>query len=159
MGKKNLFEFLRMDSYNIEIPLSASKTDIICILKENGITISIPMDMSVVVKSTLFSLDIEFCIAFLFQEEILVSVMMSPCDFMEGKDLYSRYKQIQYALEKKLGKTTNCLWKIMNFFNPSASSMRWKTKDVFIEHYLFERFRMEEIISIQYLKRLPKCRC
>lgn len=82
-------------------------------------------------------------------KEKLISITISPDTALEGKALDCRYRIIQKALEKELGHPKKRLRSIMNLLNPDNRSSCWQSEGVKIEHYLLNRFGMEEIISIE----------
>ncbi len=107
MKQKSMWSCLKLDSFGIEISFSKSKKAIICFLKEKNISIDAPTEMQIVIKSKLLSLDTKFSIAFHFNGEKLIAITVSPDMYLEGKALYSRYKEIQKALENELGHPHN----------------------------------------------------
>ena len=109
----------------------------------------IPTEMQIVVKSKLLSLDVDFFISFQFSGERLISITMSPNTALEGKSLDFRYKKIQKALENELGHPHNWLGAIMNLLDPDNRLSYWQKDGIKIEHYLLNRFGMEEIINIK----------
>lgn len=74
---------------------------------------------------------------------------MSPDTALEGKALYSRYNEIQRALENELGHPHNRSQIIMNLLDPDNRVARWQSNGIKIEHYLLNRFGMEETINIE----------
>ena len=105
--------------------------------------------MFIVVKSKLLSLDVDFFISFQFSGERLISVTMSPNIALEGKALDCRYKKIQKALINELGYPHNWVGIIVNLLDPDNRIAYWKKDGIKIEHYLLNRFGMEEIINIK----------
>ena len=116
-------------------------------LREKNIPLCMPTETQVGVKSKILSLDIVFTIAFQFCGERLVAITMSP-DTTDN-DLYSRYNEIQKALERELGHPRRGLRSIMNLLVPDSRLESWRANGVRIEHYLLNRFGMEEIIDIK----------
>lgn len=149
MKQKSMWSCLKLDSFDAEIFFSKSKTAIICLLKEKNISIDTPTEMQIVIKSKLLCLDTEFSIAFHFNVEKLIAITMSPDMALEGKALYSRYNEIQKALENELGHPHNRSRLIMNLLDPDNRLARWQSNGIKIEHYLLNRFGMEEMISIE----------
>ena len=149
MKQKNMWNGLKLDSFGIEISFSKTKKEIISFLKEKNISIDTPTEMQIVIKSTLFSLDSKFFIGFHFSGEKLIAITMSPDMALEGKALYSRYNEIQKALEKELGYPHNHSRLIMNLLDPDNLLARWQSNGIIIEHYILNRFGMEETISIE----------
>lgn len=145
-----MWDYLKINSLNFEVPFS--KTELTRWLNENGISLIKDTEMNIVIKSKVLSLDIVFNIIFQFRDEKLISIMMSPDKFLEGEDLYLRYDEIQMVLVKELGigNTFNPLQVIINVLVPDSRSFCWKKKGAKIEHYLLNRFGMEEIISINF---------
>ena len=117
-------------------------------MEEKNIPIDTSTEMQVVIKSKMFSLDAIFIIAFHFSGEKLTSITISPDTAIEGKALYFRYVKIQKALENELGRPHNRSWLIMDLLNPNYRLARWQGNGFKIEHYLLDRFGMEEIIDI-----------
>ena len=118
-------------------------------MDEKNIQIDMPTKSQIVVKSKLLSLDIEFFISFQFDDEKLIAIMMSPNMVLEGRSLNSCYNKIQKALENKLGYPHSYWRSIINLLDPENRLTYWKSNGIKIEHYLFNRFGMEEIISIK----------
>ena len=137
-----------LDSFGVEIPFSKSKTDFISYFCKNNIPIDIPTEMQIVVKSKLLFLDVDFFISFQFSGERLIAITISPNTTLEGKTLDCRYKKIQKVLENELGHPHNRLRSIMNLLDPDNRLSYWKKDGIKIEHYLLNRFGMEEIINI-----------
>ena len=65
MKQMNMWEFLKLDSFDVEIPFSKSRTEFISSFHENNIPIDLPTEMQIVVKSKLLSLDVVFLFHFL----------------------------------------------------------------------------------------------
>lgn len=148
MKQNNIWEHLILDSFGVEMPFSKSKTEFISNLHENNIPIDMPTEMQIVVKSKLLFLDVDFFISFQFSGERLIAITISPNAVLEGKTLDYRYKKIQKALENELGHPHNRLRSIMNLLDPDNRLSYWQKDGIKIEHYLLNRFGMEEIISI-----------
>ena len=148
MSQHSLWHCVKIDSFDIKIPFTLSKSEIICFLKEKGILVATPTEKQVIIKSKMFSLDTTFCIDFHFNNERLIGLTMSPDIFLEGKALYCRYGEIQKILEGELGHPHKHSSVIMNLLDPDGRLAQWCNKDIKIEHYLLNRFGMEEIISI-----------
>ena len=148
MKQSNIWEYLILDSFGVEMPFSKSKTEFISNLQENNIPIDMPTEMQIVVKSKLLFLDVDFFISFQFSGERLIAITISPNAVLEGKTLDYRYKKIQKALEHELGHPHNRLRSIMNLLDPDNRLSYWQKDGIKIEHYLLNRFGMEEIISI-----------
>lgn len=149
MKQKNMWSCLKLDSFGIEISFLKSKREIINLLKEKNISIDTPTEMQVVIKSKIFSLDVIFFIAFHFNGEKLIAITMSPDTALEGKALYSRYNIIQKALENEFGRPHNRSRRIMDLLDPNNRLARWQSNGIKIEHYLLNRFGMEETINIE----------
>ena len=149
MIQNRKWNFLRLDSFDIEIPFSKTRTEIIKLLREKNVVIDTSVEMQVVIKSKLLSLDIVFYIVFQFDNEKLISITMSPNEFLEGNTLHSRYKEIQTALEKEFGHSCNMVQTFLNLLDPDSCSVRWQKNGIKIEHYLLNRFGMEEIVRIK----------
>lgn len=149
MKQKSMWSCLKLDSFDVEISFSKSKKAIICFLKEKNISIDTPTEMQIVIKSKLLCLDTKFSIAFHFNGEKLTAITMSPDMALEGKALYSRYNEIQKALENELGHPHNRSRLIMNLLDPDNRLARWQSNGIKIEHYLLNRFGMEETINIE----------
>ena len=149
MKEINLWCYLTLDSFGVKTPFSKSKTEFISYFHKNNIPIDIPSEMQIVVKSKLLSLDVDFFISFQFSGEKLIAVTMSPNKASEGKTFYCRYKRIQKALENELGHPHNRLRTFMNLLDPDNRLSYWKREGIKIEHYILNRFGMEEIINIK----------
>ena len=149
MKKTNIWEYIKLDSFGVEIPFSQSKTELLGYFHENNIPTNMPIEMQIVLKSKLLSLDVDFFISFQFSEEQLVAITISPCMSLEGKSLGCRYKKIQKALENELGRPHNRLSSIMNFLDSENRLSYWQRDGIKIEHLLLNRFGTEEIINIK----------
>ena len=148
MKRKNMWSYLQLNSFGVEIPFSKSKTEFIGYFHKNNIPIDIPTEMQIIVESKILSLDIYFFISFQFSKEKLIAITMSPNTTLEDKALDCRYKKIQKALENELGHPHNRLMSIMNLLDPDNRLSYWQKEGIKIEHYLLNRFGMEEIINI-----------
>ena len=148
MKQINLWEYLMLDSFGVEMLFSKSKTEFISNLRKNNIPIDMPTKMQIVVKSKLLFLDVNFFISFHFSGERLIAITISPNEVLEGKALYCRYKNIQKALENELGHPHNWLRSIMNLLDSDNRFSYWQKDGMKIEHYLLNRFGMEESINI-----------
>lgn len=153
MKTKKVFDHIKLDDFNIEIPFSISKNALIDLFEEKNIPVDTTAVGSVVVKSCMFSLEICFFIYFGFHDERLTSVTMSPVEHLENSAWYLRYKQIQKALMNEWGKPCNHWPSILNLLYPDDQSARWKCDKVKIEHYIRDRFGMEEAIEIKFMDR------
>lgn len=149
MKQKSMWSCLKLDSFEVEISFLESQKAIISFLKEKNISIDIPTERQVVIKSKILSLDTMFFITFHFNGEKLIAIAMSPDTVLEGKALYSRYNEIQKALENELGRPHNHLQLIVNLLDPDNRMARWQRSGIKIEHYLLNRFGMEETINIE----------
>ncbi len=149
MKQTNMWNHLKLDSFEIETPFSKSRTEFIAYFQDNNISVEIPTEMQIIVKSKLLSLDIVFSISFQFSGEKLITVMMSPDAVSEGKALDCRYNKIQKALVNELGHPHIQLRSIMNLLDPDNRLSYWRKDGIRIEHYLMNRFGMEEIIKIE----------
>ncbi|MDD6259650.1 MAG: hypothetical protein PUA74_00995 [Clostridiales bacterium] len=153
MDHKELCSCLKLDSYDVEIPFSSPKTDIIGFFQERNIPFDISADGKMALKSRILLLDITFLIFLEFDGEKIISVAMLPDRALEGKALYSRFSAIQKALKKELGSPDNGLLEsLMNWLVPDGRSARWRREGVAVKHYLRDRFGMEEIIHIELCK-------
>ena len=146
------YKKLRLDSYNLEIPLLQSKRNIQDLLQKHGIQMEIPMDDLIIIKSRILSLDMNFYISFRFKHESLIAVSMSPEGYLEGRRLHDRYRKIQKVLKDVLGRPGNIVQMLYNYLNPDGSSFYWVDDGVRITHVLQERFGMEEIITFNLSK-------
>lgn len=149
MNRKNMLEFLTMESFDADVSFSMTKKEMIDFLQEKDIPFGMPTEMQIVVKSKILALDIDFYIDFQFKGEKLTALTMSPDMALEGKALHSRYNVIQKALENELGHSHNFLLTITNLLAPDSRLIRWHKNGIVIEHYLLNRFGMEEIINIE----------
>lgn len=147
MQHKEVWDQLKLDSLDIVIAFDESKKRIMDLLNEKNISINVPGEEWIILYSKMFCLDMQFCIGFRFKGEKLVSISISPEKYVEGKEVYLRYKEIQSALEKELGRPNNYLCCMMKWWNSDRRAY-WRGKEIFIEHYLRERFGMEENIHI-----------
>lgn len=157
MSKKDMWSNLELDSFGVEIPLSQSKSGLIDFLREKGIPLHIPTEAQVVIKSKMFSFDADFLVALHFEGEKLIDITIVPEVMLEGKAMYYRYREIQQVLERELGRPGNRLRFILDFLNPDCQLSRWQRNGMKIEHYLLNRFGMEEIISIQLSSKGRSC--
>ena len=64
MKQKNIWGYLKLDSFSVETPFSKSKTEFIGYFHKNNIPLDIPSEMQIVVKSKLLSLDVDFSFHF-----------------------------------------------------------------------------------------------
>ena len=145
-----MWRSLKLDSYDAEVSFLASRKEIIGFLKENDIPLDMPREMSIIIKSKLFSLDSSFSIVFNFNIEKLIAISIFPEGGLEGEAFRSRYNKIQKALEKELGYPNNPLRLIMNLLNPNGWRAYWYNNGTTIEHYILDRFGMEEFIDIHF---------
>ncbi len=141
-----IYEKINLESYDIEFLRPIQKSELWDALHENNIPVKMPTNKQIVVTSKMLSLGYDFCVDFQFNDEDLVAITIAPIEYMEGKALYSRYKQIQEKLKEELGATHNILQLFVNRLNPDGSLSCWKCGNVEVKHYLFERFGMEEHI-------------
>lgn len=144
-----MLNHLKLDSFDVEISFSESKKEIIHSFREQNISIDTPTDVQIVVQSNMFSLDVNFLISFYFDGEKLIAIIMSPDTVLNGRALYSRYNKIQKALENQLGHPRNHLRLIMDLIDPDSRLAYWQSNGMKIEHYLVNRFGMEDIIHIE----------
>lgn len=147
---EKIYHCLQLETYNLKINLPVTKMEVEKILKEHEVPIQVFADSQIVVKSKLLSLSYEFSINFQFKEGKLITIIISPLDYKENRDLYTRYKEIQKKLEKELGVACNFLYFIGNWLNPRGSMFCWKKRNIEVKHYIFEHFAMEEHIQIKY---------
>lgn len=153
MKQKNMWMYLKLDTFGVEIPFSKSKSEFISYFHKNNIPTKSPSDMQIVLKSKLMSLDVDFFISFEFSEERLISLTMSPITALEGKTLRCRYKKIQRALRNELGFPHNWWELMLNLLDPDNRVSCWQKDGIKIKHYLLNRFGMEEIINIDFRAR------
>ena len=147
--KNNMWTCLKLDTFCIEVCFSQSKKTIISLLKEKNISIYTPTEMQIVIKSKLLSLDFEFSISFHFNGEKIISITLSPYTALESRALYSRYSDIQKALEIELGPPHYRSSLVMDLLSPDNRFARWQKNEIKIEHYLLNRFGLEETINIE----------
>lgn len=76
---------LMLDSYNTDIQLPITKDDLITLLNASKIAYSAPSETQLLVRSTVFSLDLEFMLAFGFNNDTLLNIVMSPMAALSGK--------------------------------------------------------------------------
>ena len=150
MKQRNIWNYLKLDSFDVEIPFSKSRTEIIRSFNESNIPISsTSTETEIVVVSKILSLDVDFSISLQFSGEKLIAIWLVPDPALGGETLYSRYNKIQKALENELGYPYNLLLRpIMNLLDPGRISY-WQRDGIKIKHYLLERFGMEEAIDIK----------
>ena len=149
MKAMNICSCLNLDSFGVELSLSKSKTELACFFCENDIPVIMSTETQAVIKSKLLSLDIVFYISFQFSGEKLLAVTMSPDTTLEGKSLMRRFGKIQKALENELGYPYNRLMTIIYLLDSENSSFYWLRNGMRIEHYLLNRFGIEEIVSVK----------
>lgn len=149
MNQISLWTSLKLDSLEDEIPFRISKVELIKIFERNSVSFDVPDERIIIVKSSLLSLEELFYVSFQFEGEKMIAITMSPCIAVEGKELNSRYKKIQTILENELGRPYNRWRLIMNFLDPDNRLSYWMRDGRKIEHYLQDRFAMEEIINIK----------
>lgn len=137
---------LHLDSYHIDIFFSQTRTEMLEILKNASVSIKSMEEENIYVSSKLFSLDVEFKIAISFNDEKLVGIMIRPDEELSGKKLHMRYICIQKELEKNFGFCYNFIKKLINYLDPNNCYLDWCYDNIKIEHYIIERFGMEEII-------------
>jgi len=147
--RTNIWGYLKLDSFGVETSFSKSKTEFIDYFHKNNIPTDIPSEKQIIIRSKLLHLDVDFSISFQFSGEKLIAITISPNPALEGRTLDCRYKNIQKALENELGHPHNRLMTIMNLLNPDNRLSYWQRDGIKIEHYLLNRFGMEEIISIK----------
>ena len=148
MKQCNLWNYLKLDSFGIEISYSISKTELIHLFQEKEIPFTTLNGTQIAVTANIFSLNIDFSIDFCFDKEKLIAIMMSPKPFLEGRLLYSRYNEIQKVLENELGHMHHPFQFLVNLLAPDGRLARWRRNGIKIEHYLLNRFGMEEIIQL-----------
>lgn len=140
---------IRLDTHNLIIPLTSSKAEIIRILQDNGVNVDFTRPNFCVFKSTLFSLNIIFCIAIRFENEKVISVSIAPESTGTEENAHLRYKLIQRTLEKKLGRVRNPIHTVINHLDPDNMKNSWKYDGITIKHFLECRFGIEETILIE----------
>ena len=64
MNRKNMLEFLTMESFDADVSFSMTKKEMIDFLQEKDIPFGMPTEMQIVVKSKILALDIDFYIDF-----------------------------------------------------------------------------------------------
>lgn len=146
---KGILRFVKIDSYNIEVDIHQSKNELITFLREKNVLFDMPTESAIMIKSNLLSLDVEFYIYFHFDSERIVAITMSPDKALQEEEMFSRYEIIQKALEVKLGIPENAMRLIMRIVDPHSRFSRWNKEGICIEHYIIDRFGLEDIISIK----------
>lgn len=149
MYQKGNQQYIILDSFGVDIPFSKTKAEITRLLQEKKALLVTSNEEQIIVKSKVLSLDIVFFVAFQFSGEKMIAITMSPDRYLEGSALYSRYKEVQKALENKFGCPHNPIRSIMNLLDPDSSLARWQNDGIKIEHYLLNRFGMEETVCIK----------
>lgn len=142
---------LKLDSYDVEISFPISKKEIIETFIRNNISIDMPTEKQIIVKSKLLSLDYDFFMCFYFNGEKLDGITLLLDEYLEGRGLYDRYRKVQKALENEWGRSYDLIQSIVNCLNPDGYLMRWKSNTVVAEHYLLNHFGVEEHIDIRFL--------
>ena len=117
-------------------------------MQENGVPLDASSEARLSVSSCLWSLGSAFLIVFHFRGERLTSITLSPEKALEGGALFARYEVIQKAMEAEYGRPRHPLQTILNVLDPDHPSSRWHRDGVRIEHFLLDRFGMEERIRI-----------
>lgn len=150
----NMCNCLKLESFDVELLFSNSRTELISFLNDNNIPTNMPTGRKIIVKSKLLSLDVVFYISCQFDGEKLIAITMSPDTYLEGKSLLCRYNKIQRALENELGYPRNLLWSIIYLLDPESSLYYWMRNGIKFEHYLLNRFGIEEIINIKLVSAI-----
>lgn len=152
MNRVNLCDFLRLDSFDVEIPFIMTKTELCCFLKNHHITFNMPSENHVLFKSKLLALNIDFYISCQFVGEKMIAVTMAPDTYLEGKGLRCRYNKIQKAMEKELGRPWNqqVLWNIL-ILGWASVHPYWMYNGIKIEHYIEDRFGPTDTINIKLI--------
>lgn len=145
----NLCNYLKLDSFGVDLHFSKSRTELIRFFNENSIPINMSTETQIIIKSKLLSLDVTFYISLQFDGEKLLTITMSPNISLEGKSLFYRYSKIQKALKNELGYPCYRLKSIFYLLDPENRSSYWMRNGIRIEHFLLNRFGMEEIINIK----------
>lgn len=149
MEQTNLWNYIKLESFGVESPFSKSRTELIRFFYEKNIPMNMPTETQIVVESKLLSLDVNFFISFQFDGNKLIAITLAPNTALEGETLDYRYNKIQKALEKELGHPRNRLRSIINLLDPENRLSYWQRDGIKIEHYLLNRFGIEEIINIK----------
>lgn len=141
---------LMLDSHNTNIPLPISKGDLIKLLNARKIAYSAPSETRLLVRSTVFSLGFEFMLAFGFNNDTLLNIVMSPMAALSGKAALERYRSIQAALEAHFGRPRNWLRRLASRLDPYDQCANWRLKNTTIEHRLLDRFGIEDTVTISF---------
>lgn len=141
---------LKLDSYKTTIPLPIRKDELVELLGSNKIPYISPSEMQVNIKSTVFSLGFEFSLAFCFENDTLLYIVMSPEVALSDKAALARYKSIQSALEGCFGRPRNFLQHLTSRLDPYEQCANWQLENATIEHRLFDRFGIEDTVKIDF---------
>lgn len=149
MDQGKMWSYIKLDSYNLLIPFSLTKAELMKRLQDKGILVVVTTETSFYVKSKMWSLDMAFFLSFEFDGDTLQTVTVVPDQALEGRELYARYKTVQKALERELGHPCRFGRSIMNVFDPDGRTSTWQSGGIKVEHFLQNRLSMEEIIQIK----------
>ena len=149
MDQRKMWSYIKLDSYNLLIPFSLTKAELMKRLQDKGILVVGTTETSFYVRSKMWSLDMAFFLSFEFDGDTLQTVTVVPDQALEGRELYARYKTVQKALERELGHPCRFGRSIMNVFDPDGRTSTWQSGGMKVEHSLQNRLSMEEIIQIK----------
>lgn len=143
-------DVLMLDSHKANIQLPISKGDLIKLLNARKIAYSAPSETQLLVRSTVLSLDFEFMLAFGFNNDTLLNIVMSPMAALSGKAALERYRSIQAALEVHFGRPCNLLQRLASRLAPYDQCVNWRLENATIEHRLLDRFGIEDTVTISF---------
>ena len=141
---------LMLDSHEANIPLPISKVDLITLLSASKIAYSTPSETRLLVRSAVFSLDFEFMLAFGFNNDTLLNIVMSPMEALSGKAALERYRSIRSAMEVHFGRPRNWLRRLASRLDPYDQCANWQFENATIEHRLLDRFGIEDTVTISF---------
>ena len=145
--KKSIRWELHLDSYDIDIFFHQTKTELLKLINKASIPTKKIGAENLLITSKLFLLDIDFRIFIKFDGEKMVYIIIHPDTEVNIKTLYSQYRYIQLALEKKYGYYHNIFQRLINYLDPINCYSCWAFDNIRVEHYIIERFGIEEAIK------------
>lgn len=144
-------DVLMLYSHETIIPLPITKGELVELLSANKIAYNAPSGTQLLLKSAVFSLGFEFSLAFCFENDTLLYIVMSPDAALSDKAALARYKSIQSALEDCFGRPRNFLQHIASRLDPYDQHANWRLENATVEHRLFDRFGMEDTVKIDFI--------
>lgn len=141
---------LMLDTHETAVPLPITKGELVELLSASKIAYSTPSETRLLVRSAVFSLGLEFMLAFGFGNDTLLNIVMSPTAALSGKAALERYRSIQAALEVYFGRPRNWLRRLASRLDPYDQCANWRLKNATIEHRLLDRFGIEDTVTISF---------